>query len=46
MHRKGWLVSAALLAALLLPLTPSFSGEKPAAPPKTPLEVTYYFLPG
>jgi len=26
--------------------SPSYSGEKAPALPKTPLDVTYYFLPG
>ena len=46
MNRKVLSVSGALLAALLLPLAPSFSAAKHTAAPRTPLEVTYYFLPG
>ena len=46
MNRKVLFVSGALFAALLLPLALSSSTAKPAAAPRVPLEVTYYFLPG
>jgi len=46
MRLKALLTSAALLIALGVLLMPSAVGADKTAPVKTPLEVTYYFLPG
>jgi len=46
MRRRALLASAALLTVMGLLLVPSWTGETRTPPVKTPLEVTYYFLPG
>ena len=45
MHRRALLASA-LLTVLGIILPPSWAAETRNPPVKTPLEVTYYFLPG
>jgi hypothetical protein len=46
MRRKTMLTAAAILTALGILLGPSSAGETKTPPVKTPIQVTYYFLPG
>lgn len=46
MRGSAMRVSGALLAALVLVLGMTWAGETPSEPAKTPVVVTYYYLPG
>jgi hypothetical protein len=46
MRRRALLTAAAIMAVLGLLLATSWAGDTKTPPVKTPLQVTYYFLPG
>jgi hypothetical protein len=46
MRRRVLLASAAFLTVLGILLVPSWAEGTKTPPVKTPLDVTYYFLPG